>query len=513
MTVSTQLSEHLKRSKTRPFLFIGSGLSRRYLGLDTWEGLLRHFSEPLGSFDYYLSASDSKLPQAAELLAKDYAEYWWKSEEKEEFRSEFKNLAISSSSPLKIDISNYLESLSDFDLSQSSYQDELNALSGLNIDGIITTNWDLLLEALFPEYKVFIGQKSIVTDVPQNIGEIYKIHGCCSDPNSLVLTTKDYNEFAAKQAYLAAKLITIFVEHPIVFFGYSATDENILSLLKSIISGLGKAEQEKLRDNLIFVQRSNSSRPEGINIKTLIFEESFIDVMQVTANSFTGIYEAIGEQKRKLPASVLRFIKEQLFLITKDSTPEDHLCVLDFDELDQHDEIEFVVGLGVAKNKLAERGYIPIGTKDLFHYLLYNDNSLNPRLVLSQYYKQFQNSQRRYLPVFCFLSKLNIITLDELKASEYNVNSFVGYVYKDFQNKNYRNFYERKCTTLNTQQIIARFTPEKAALLIPFQNPDEIITNDVRDFLIKNEERLEKGQYATYFRKLGCLYDKLVYGW
>ncbi|WP_289241569.1 SIR2 family protein [Delftia sp.] len=54
--------------------------------------------------------------------------------------------------------------------------------------------------------------------------------------------------------YLAAKLITIFVEHPVVFIGYSLADTNIQELLRGITRVLGQDNLPKLQNNLIFVQ-------------------------------------------------------------------------------------------------------------------------------------------------------------------------------------------------------------------------------------------------------------------
>lgn len=125
------------------------------------------------------------------------------------------------------------------------------------IDGVITTNWDLLLENLFPMYKVYVGQSNLLFSNPQKIAEIYKIHGCSSDPKSLVLTKDDYDEFKNKNSYLAAKLLSIFLEHPVFFIGYSLNDENIASILGSISEIMTTNEQrEKIAKNLIFVNRS-----------------------------------------------------------------------------------------------------------------------------------------------------------------------------------------------------------------------------------------------------------------
>lgn len=114
----------------------------------------------------------------------------------------------------------------------------------------------LTWKSFFPDHEVYIGQEDLLFSNTQSVGEIYKIHGCASHYDSLVLTDSDYQDFHKLNPYLAAKLITIFVEHPVIFIGYSMQDENIISLLSSIVSVLDQDKLSKLSRNLIFLQKS-----------------------------------------------------------------------------------------------------------------------------------------------------------------------------------------------------------------------------------------------------------------
>jgi hypothetical protein len=69
----------------------------------------------------------------------------------------------------------------------------------------VTTNYDQFLELVFPEYTPIVGQQ-IIQAGSISVGEIFKIHGCVSDPVSLIFTAKDYAEFLRRKKYLSAKL-------------------------------------------------------------------------------------------------------------------------------------------------------------------------------------------------------------------------------------------------------------------------------------------------------------------
>ena len=114
----------------------------------------------------------------------------------------------------------------------------------------------------------------------KKIAEIYKIHGCCSDPKSLVLTKSDYEDFHKKNPYLAAKLLSIFLEHPILFIGYSLHDENIKSILCSISAMMTNDEhKQKLAKNLIFINRSHGDEDSISNTHFSFEEGKSIDIM------------------------------------------------------------------------------------------------------------------------------------------------------------------------------------------------------------------------------------------
>ncbi len=203
MSLKSKIIEHLSQFHTAPFLFIGSGLPRRYLGIDDWTGLLRRMSDLTDRpYEYYRASGDGIEPRIATEIAKDLHVKWWDSDNFSESRDNFKSDSINKESAFKIEIAKLIEKMSENYPELPDLQKELATLQNATIDGIITTNWDLLLEGLFPDFKIFIGQEELLFSSTQEIGEIYKIHGCCTSPNSLVVTENDYKRFDKRNPYL-----------------------------------------------------------------------------------------------------------------------------------------------------------------------------------------------------------------------------------------------------------------------------------------------------------------------
>src|ERR1700687_5221539 len=104
MGIKERLLAHLSQFPAAPFLFVGSGLSKRYLGLEAWKDLLRRFAASLPKvFEYYASRANDNMPALASLMAQEFHEIWWNSLDYEASRKEFRATATKRDSPLQIE--------------------------------------------------------------------------------------------------------------------------------------------------------------------------------------------------------------------------------------------------------------------------------------------------------------------------------------------------------------------------------------------------------------------------
>lgn len=520
MNIEKGLIEIFQDRTAGPFLFLGSGFSRRYLGLEDWKGLLSKFCVVNKPFEYYLAAANGSYPKIATLLAKDFNSYWWESDEYKSSVERFKSKIKDETSALRIEISNYLGKLDQSHAKSSEYVDEITILSTLNVDGIITTNWDMLIEQLFPEYKIFIGQEELLFSNPQEIGEIYKIHGCSTKPESLVLTSDDYNKFHDKNPYLAAKLITLFVEHPIVFIGYSITDKNISSLLSSVASCIGSDNIEQLRRNLVFIQRLENNETPNISDTYITIDGVQIPLVLVKTNDFIPVYKAIDATKRKIPARILRYCKEQLYELVQSSDPEKKICVLDIDQIDSKEDVEFLVGVGVAhrnEEELSGIGYSSLEVIDLINDLLGVNNTKEPYDVVQILTKVIPAALKNTanVPTFKYLREHGIDSQKKYEESGLDLDKAVNRDLKSLRVNSYSKAFFRSYRHEGMAEIIESATPENASAYIPFLAKEKIDIDLLYSFLIENKEKMDYGHssYASNFRKLAYLYDRLKWGW
>lgn len=328
-----ELVSSLREHTALPYLFLGSGLSRRYLGLPDWEGMLRHFADEIeADLDFILATNSNDLPKAASHLAKDFHPIWWKDRRYAKQRKEFKSTVRDEEKAFKVAVAEYFRERSNLaagtpGVENVEYSREIEHLRNAVVDGIITTNYDNLAEQLFPQFPVYVGQGELLLSDAQFVAETYKIHGSCESAGSLVLTGADYAAYQARNSYLAAKLLTIFAEHPVVFVGYSMTDRYIRKIIDSIAQAVGPDRLDALQKQIYFVDWSSdpSSTPSISPYFIEVFEGHSLPAQRIESHSFAPVFEALSMLDRPFPAHLLRELRKHVYELVTQPDPDQAL--------------------------------------------------------------------------------------------------------------------------------------------------------------------------------------------
>jgi SIR2-like domain len=201
------------------------------------------------------------------------------------------------------------------------YSEELDILKTLKPHVIITTNYDTLMEKIFPEYNVIIGQQVIKRRETTNIGHILKIHGCMTKPEEIIISKEDYDGFEERQKYLIAKLLTYFMEHPVVFLGYSLNDPNIKAILTDIAAILN-GDSDEVVNNIWFIEwkekiDSNFKPPTDKTID--LGNGKSIRVNYIQVNRFNEIFKSLY-QHTAITMDILRELQSNIYNIIKSKT-------------------------------------------------------------------------------------------------------------------------------------------------------------------------------------------------
>ncbi len=521
-----ELHNHLEKFETVPFLFVGSGLSMRYLNLETWNDLLKNICNHLQlprDYDYYYAEASGDLAYVASLVADDFKEIWWTQDRFYENKIAFRNHIKTSDSPLKIEICQYIKAKS-LKIAEA-YTNEIEKFKQIKLGGIVTTNWDTLLETLFQDFDTYIGQESLLFFDKIAIGDIFKIHGSVEDPNSLVLTRSDYQDFNNKNTYLAAKLLTIFVEQPVFFLGYSIDDKNIQEILKSIVSCLSKDRIEKLKDRLIFCKWERGISKPVFEDYSMFIGGAVIPMKILKLDSFIPFFEVLAERKNRLPIRILRNMQNMIYDFVKSNDSKGKIYVSDdLNKLEDEHKVEFVYGIGL-KDKIPDIRLPNIGLKgitlqDLLKDVL-EDKGWNHSNIATEVLPRITNSSTKYIPFFKYLRLAKCLdekgNLVKAKFSDENFINRVNGINQTsfFPGENYfkkKNIINQKYQSL--QDLIEDCSFLHCVMYIPLLEGDKIDLDILNSFLTKyNTPEIFKSSHknCTDFRRIICLYDYLKY--
>lgn len=457
-----------------------------------------------------MANANDKMPMIATLIEQDFNKAWF--ENRTGIRSNKDSVihaVMEGASPFKAEVGAYIAAKSSIKKEYSEEVKKLKRISQNNIAGIITTNYDTFFETVFDGYKTYIGQDELVFSQLQGIAEIYKIHGSVDRAETIVINQEDYNNFREKGKYLAAKLMTIFMEYPIVFMGYSITDSDIRTILTDIVQCLPEDRMLLLQKRFIFVEYKEEVTGAIVSSYSIVIGERSVEMTKITLSDFGLLYEALSKKKAAFPVRVLRRFKDDLyhFILTNEPTSTMRVAPLE-DERINEDTLAITIGLaptgffGLARAVDSEQWYRNI----ILHDLQYSADDL-----LEYVYLELAKQNSWKLPVWFYLSQAKKDYPDTLMRapksySEIVSNDSIGRYRSAIHARTVREIWEQEKDNQN-----------KAIRLLGFV-PYENVNADDLEMILKeifesqpNCIAMAEGPTKSNIRKLIRIYDFLKY--
>lgn len=106
---------------------------------------------------------------------------------------------------------------------------------------VITTNYDRLIETACT-FERGASPKTFISDSIPSMATafwtpsffVFKLHGDTTSPESIILTTQDYDRLILKGPHLRSFLQSVFINYTVFFVGYSLSDPDFQVLLKEL---------------------------------------------------------------------------------------------------------------------------------------------------------------------------------------------------------------------------------------------------------------------------------------
>ena len=354
-----------------------------------------------------------------------------------------------------------------------------------NIGSIITTNYDKMIEEMF-SFNPLIGNDILLSNP---YGSVYKIHGCISAPDKIIITEKDYCEFNEKYELIRAQLLSLFIHNPIIFIGYNIGDKNIKDILKTIFSYVdySSKESKQIRDNFLLVEyEKNSDNTEVVEHDIDIEGFPTIRINKIKTDNFITLYQSISNLILPVSAMDVRKVQNVVREIYAGGSIKVSITE-DLDKLKNSDKV-LVVG---SKNTIKYEFQTISEMMANYFEIIEESNAQLLTLINKQ---RIQSSQ--YFPVFGFskicqdISNLQVLKKQQSEKINILIKNAPQCCHKKYNNPN-EVFADK--TIYQTNKTLA--------IICAIMNSNMDLES-VKDYL-----QSFPNKRATEYRKILCAYD------
>lgn len=495
-----KIDEFVARFNNHPVLFVGTGISLRYLdNTYTWDHLLKYISDKLTQnpekyYDIKAKYHD-KGEFAYDKVASHLEEIFEEIVQRErdgEFSEINDTYYENMSKGIKVSrFKLYVATLFNELNYKGSKIGELKALKKVrkNIGSIVTTNYDRLIEDIF-EFNPLIGNDILLSNP---YGSVYKIHGCSTDSERIIITNEDYEVFEQKYELIRAQLLSLFIHNPIIFLGYSMGDKNIKDILRTIYNYVepNSATAKKIHSNFLLVEyEKDSTNLEVVEHDIVLNENQTIRINKMKTDNYLSIYTALANLQ--LPVSAMDVRKVQS--IVKEIYAGGSIKVSITEDLNQLANEDKVLVIGSEKTISYE---FQTTSEMMINYfeIIEEENSQLVSLI-----DKIAIQSQQYFPIFGFyslnnqISKAALLMAQQEEKLKYLIDSLPEICRKTFSSI---------VEIIEDAEVVKS---HKINTIVHSVMNKEIPLTDVEHYLRNFENKTD-----TDYRKILCAYDLIKF--
>ncbi|MDC3411886.1 SIR2 family protein [Aquibacillus sp. 3ASR75-11] len=423
---NTTVLNNLIDKNEYPMIFIGSGIPKRYLeDFPSWEGLLEMYWKQVNndrSFYSFLNSIRQELLRENPSMLESEIDYLTNIKAGTQIANMFNELFFAE----KISIGNFSQKnafktkIPPFKKAISNVFNEYKVKTEMHEEFdlfkkvlnksqiILTTNYDTLIEDAFNDdnpnkIKKYIGQRGFFEQT-YGWAELYKIHGSIESPSSIIIDEEDYDKFNKNSVLISAKIISLLINSPIIFMGYSLTDMNVRNIIKDFSSSLTPKDVSDMGSRIIIVEYDEGN--DAIIEQNIYDSELECEYTLIKTGNFPKIYQKLININQGVAPSEVRRYQHIIKKLVVDNGKKGSLNTL-LIAPQQLNEIESRIGderIVVALGDTANIFRMPDIMSYVYDYIL-NKNEIHTDIALR--FVASQNSRSR-IPFFKYISGVNL---------------------------------------------------------------------------------------------------------
>ena len=193
------------------------------------------------------------------------------------------------------------------------------------------------------------------------------------------------------------------MEYPIIFMGYSISDINIQSIMKSIVNCLNASQVNLLEDRFVFIEYKPGMVGAEVTPYTIMIENKPLTMKKVTLDNYMLLYNALKNKKAKLPVVVLRRFKKELYEYTITNTQTANLRVASIDDERIKDD-DLVLAIGKAST-FGLKGLSGLDANEWYRNIILDDLEFSADELLEYAFPKLIRQNSGKLPLNKYLAE------------------------------------------------------------------------------------------------------------